>query len=165
MSEGHGFLYLLSRLITKGYIPQLSDHTWSGAKDQTFYKKIWSGMTYYLWDGGPLTNNKDSKNPLVGAWHNGLQEKVAAFTLVHVQDEKSMITAAFEAMKKKSQNIDGKALLEAELLDRKAKVDALENVLKTQPLNEKDFKNALAAYEASVKTKWEIVGNKLGMKW
>jgi hypothetical protein len=95
MSEGHGFLYLLSRLITKGYIPQLSDHTWSGAKDQTFYKKIWSGMTYYLWDGGPLTNNKDSKNPLVGAWHNGLQEKVAAFTLVHVQDEKSMITAAF----------------------------------------------------------------------
>lgn len=163
LSEGHGYLYLLSRLMTQGYIPQLSDNTWSGSKDQWFLKRIGSGITYFLWDGGPLTNNKETKNPLVGAWHNGLQEKVAALTLTHATEEKNMISEALTAMKAK--NIDGKVLLESELLDRKTKVDAIEAVVKKSPLDEKALKEALSAYEKSVKTKWEIIGNKLEMKW
>lgn len=163
MSDGHSNLYLLSRLITQGYIPQLSDNTWAGAKDQSWYKKIWSGMTYFAWDGGPLTNNKDSKNPLVWAWHNGLQKKVGDFALAAAQDEKSMITQSLEAMKAK--NIDSKALIEAELLQRQWRVDAIENALKKQPFDLKDLQKAMSDYEKSVKTKWEILWNKLGMKW
>ena len=164
-ADGHSNLYMLSRLLTQGYIPQLSDNTWSSAKDQAFYKRFWSGMTYFIWDGGPLTNNKDSKNPLVGAWHKGLDEKVAAFTLVQVADEKQMTESALATLRTRAGNIDSKALLESELLDRKTKVDAIEEALKKQPFDLKNLQTALSNYEKSVKTPWEIIGNKLGMKW
>jgi hypothetical protein len=159
LSKGHSNLYLLARLMTQGYIPQLSDNAWADRKTQP----LWDKFKYFTWDGGPLTNNKDSKNPLVWAWHNGLQEKVSGFTLAQVADEKNMISEALTAMK--SKNIDGKSLIEAELLERKWKADILETVLKTAPLDEKALKNALSAFESSVKTKWEIIGNKLWMKW
>jgi hypothetical protein len=164
LSEWHSHLYLLSRLIMKGYIPQLSDNTIASIREQKWaWSKLWWGMKYLLWDGGPLTNNKDSKNPLVWAWHKWLSDKVAWFTTEVAKDEKWMITEALAAMKGK--NIDSKALIEAELLERKWKVDAIETALKKQPLDLKWLQSAMADYEKSVKTKWEIIGNKLGMKW
>ncbi len=162
LSDGHSSLYLLARLMTKGYIPQLSDNMWAKTPDQSWLKNIWSKMQYVLVDGGPFTNNKDSKNPVVGAWHTKLMDKVAAFSLIHVADEKTMLADSMAGMKAK--NFDGKVALEAELLDRKAKVDAIEAVLKKAPLDEKALKDALGAYENSVKTKWEAIFHKIGTK-